>query len=180
MPVARSVVSGAPRCGVSSGGGSGPSGAVPCRRRRTPGRSPTAASSAGRGLGERLAPALTPVRGLCRCAVGRFPGQRHHPPGWRRRLSPPGSSTDGSRAPVLAAVGAAPGAYHQGATGKAMDGSGRAAWLGAVYHFVCTDPRVREILCRVGGRSLQGRMSIPASVLRRPAVCDRRRVRRRK
>lgn len=52
----------------------------------------------------------------------------------------PGSSTDGSRAPVLAAVGAAPGAYRQGATGKAADGSGRAAWLGAVYHFVCTAP----------------------------------------
>lgn len=88
MPVARSVVSRAPRCGVSSGGGSGLSGAVPCRRRRTPGRSPAVASSAGRGLGERLAPALTPVRGLCRCAVGRFPGQRHHPHGCRRRLSP--------------------------------------------------------------------------------------------
>ena len=99
MPVARSVVFRAPRCGVSSGGGSGLSGAVSCRRRRTPGRSPAAASSAGRGLGERLAPALTPVGGLCRCAVGRFPGQRHHPHGCRRRLSPPDHPRTGAERP---------------------------------------------------------------------------------
>ena len=53
----------------------------------------------GAGLGERLAPALTPVRGLCRCAVGRFPGQRHHPPGCRRRLSPPDHPRTGAGRP---------------------------------------------------------------------------------